>query len=152
GINGYGLFVVNDFGLSSQSFEGCKNLIVIEDITHNMEFISESKADYAFGSLRNVLPVPVGGFVRSMKAIHHLEETTFAEEVALEKLMGMVLKKKYLEGSFKEKQVFRELFINAETSFENNETFTSLPSLIEKYFFELDTEKIISLKKNNSFL
>src|SRR5690606_8544524 len=39
-----------------------------------------------------------------------------------------------------------------ETSFENNQTFASLPSLIEKYFFELDTKKIISVKKNNSLL
>lgn len=151
-INSHGLLIVNYFGLSSPSFEGYKNLIIIEDLTHNLELISDSKADYVFGSLRKVLPVPVGGFVKSKKAMPQLEEITFAEEVALEKLTGMVLKKKYLDGSFKEKQVFRELLINAETSFENNHTFTSLPSLIEKYFFELETEKIISVKKKNSFL
>jgi len=151
-INGYGLLVVNYFGLSSPSFEGYKNLIIIEDLTHNLELISESKADYVFGSLRKVLPVPVGGFVKSKKSLPQLEKSAFAEDVALEKLTGMVLKKKYLDGSFKEKQVFRELFINTETSFEHNHTFTSLPSLIEKYFFELETEKIISVKKKNSFL
>ena len=151
-VSDYGIIVVNYFGLGSPSLAGYKNLITVEDLTHNLELITESTADYVFGSLRKILPMPVGGFVKAKRTLSHLPKTDVAEEITLEKFAGMFLKKKYLEGSFKEKQVFRELFINAEISFENSQTFTSLPSLIENYFSELDIVKIIDKKKKNSNL
>jgi len=148
----HGIIVVNYFGLGSPSLTGYKNLITIEDLTHNLELIEESNADYVFGSLRKILPMPVGGFVKTKNTLSQLTKSDFAEEVTLEKLTGMVLKKKYLEGTFKEKEVFRDLLMNAETSFENSQTFTSLPLLLENYFFELEIAKIIDIKKKNSNL
>lgn len=151
-VSDYGIIVVNYFGLGSPSLTSYKNLITIEDLTHNLELIEESNADYVFGSLRKILPMPVGGFVKTKNTLSQLTKSDFAEEVTLEKLTGMVLKKKYLEGTFKEKEVFRDLLMNAETSFENSQTFTSLPLLLENYFFELEIAKIIDIKKKNSNL
>src|SRR5690606_33175876 len=59
------LLVVNYFGISIPNFEHLKNITIIEDVTHDLSKINHSKANYVFGSLRKILPVPVGGFVKS---------------------------------------------------------------------------------------
>ncbi len=146
------VLVVNYFGISIPDFSHLKNSAVIEDLTHDLSLINQSKADYVFGSLRKVLPVPVGGFVKSKEKLQEIASSLFSEEVALEKLSGMVLKKKYLEGKIKEKDIFRNLLIEAEHSFENLKTYTSLPLLVKEFFSELNIYKIISSKKHNSLL
>lgn len=146
------VLVVNYFGISIPDFAHLKNSAIIEDLTHDLSLINQSKADYVFGSLRKVLPVPVGGFVKSKEKLQEIASSLFSEEVALEKLSGMVLKKKYLEGKIKEKDIFRNLLIEAEHSFENLKTYTSLPLLVKEFFSELNISKIISSKKHNSLL
>lgn len=146
------VLLVNYFGISSPDFEHLKNIATIEDLTHNLSLISDSKADYIFGSLRKVLPVPAGGFVRSKIKLPDIPGTLFAEEVALEKFTGMFLKKKYLEDHFSEKEIFRDLLISAEHSFENIETNATLPFSVKEYLSELDLFKIIESKKDNVFI
>lgn len=146
------VLVVNYFGISVPDFSHLKNSVVIEDLTHDLSLINQSKADYVFGSLRKILPVPVGGFVKSKEGLDKIPPTLFSEEVALEKFSGMFLKKEYLEGKIKEKDTFRSLLIEAEHSFENLKTYSSLPMLVEEYFLGLDISKIITSKKNNSVL
>lgn len=144
------VLVVNYFGISIPDFAHLKNIAIIEDLTHDLSLINQSNADYVFGSLRKVLPVPVGGFVKSKEELQMIPSSLFSEEVALEKFSGMLFKKKYLDGKIKEKDTFRSLLIEAENSFENHQTYTSLPSLVHDYFFGLDICKIISSKKSNS--
>lgn len=146
------LLCVNYFGIQSADFSHFENIIKIEDLTHNLELMNQSKADYIFGSLRKVLPVPVGGFVKSKKKLPEILTTLFAEEVAQEKFSGMLLKKKYLEGSFTEKEIFRNLLISAERSFEDHDTYSLLPFAVKDHLLRLDISKIIESKKNNSLL
>ncbi|HMR18257.1 MAG TPA: hypothetical protein PKA53_03060 [Sphingobacterium sp.] len=146
------LLVVNYFGISALDFGHLKNISVIEDLTHDLSLINQSKADYVFGSLRKILPLPVGGFVKSKQRLDKIPPTLFSEEVAHEKFSGMLLKKKYLEGKIKEKDTFRNLFIQAEHSLGNLETYASLPLIVNVYFSGLDIFKIITSKKNNSLL
>lgn len=146
------VLVVNYFGISIPDFSHLKNCAVIEDVTHDLSLITQSKADNVFGSLRKILPVPVGGFVKSKEKLRAIDASLMAEEVALEKLTGMFLKKKYLSGSFKDKETFRQLLITAENSFENCKTFGRLPLMIESYFSDLDIDKIIKAKQSNSIL
>lgn len=146
----YVLLVVNYFGLSSAYFEYLRNIVVIEDLTHDLESINRSNADYVFASLRKILPVPVGGLVRSAERLPEIPVTLFSEEIVQEKISGMLLKKKYLEGSFTGKEIFRNLLTSAEQSFENHKTFTSLPFLATKYLLGLNVHKIMEAKKSNS--
>src|SRR5690606_547650 len=146
------LLVVNYFGISTANFEHLKNIKIIEDVTHDLSTFNLSKADYVFGSLRKILPVPVGGFVKSNEVLPKVPLTLFAENVTQEKFAGMLLKKKYLEGNFKEKEIFRALLINAEHSFENPDTFSILPQSVKGYLLGLDVTKIIEVKRQNSVL
>lgn len=146
------LLVVNYFGIQSVNYSHYKNMVKIEDLTHDFQKVNDSEADYVFGSLRKVLPLPVGGFVKSKERLPKIDSSLVAEEVALEKLSGMLLKKKYLDGNFKDKSIFRKLLIDAENSFENKNIFASLPSLIENYFLDLDIDKIIKEKQSNNIL
>ncbi|MDF2932673.1 MAG: hypothetical protein K0R36_2004 [Chryseobacterium sp.] len=150
--NLYVILLVDYFGVSSPDFDHLKDIITIKDLTHNLSLIGSSKADYIFGSLRKILPIPVGGFVKSKIKLPEIPCTLFAEDVAMEKFTGMFLKKKYLEGNFSEKEIFRDLLISAEHSFENIETNSALPFIVKEYLLELDISKIIECKKNNIFI
>src|SRR5690606_33107717 len=58
------VLVVNYFGVSMLDVTKYRSLVVIADLTHDLSAIEASQADYIFGSLRKVLPMPVGGFVK----------------------------------------------------------------------------------------
>lgn len=146
------ILVVDYFGINKIEINNLKNVIVIEDLTHNLKSCFLSTADYTFGSLRKVLPIGVGGFLFSNKGndLPILGSTLFAEEVAYKKMSGMYLKKLYLEGISKiEKSVFRELLVSAEECFDKVETISSLPKVVKCELENLDVDKIISIKKNN---
>lgn len=143
------VLVVNYFGISSPSFEHLKKIATIEDLTHDLCKVKDSKADFIFGSLRKALPLPVGGFVKSKLKLPEISCTLFAEEVALEKFTGMLLKKKYLDGQFLNKQVFREVLISAENSFGNLKTNAPLPLMVNEYLAGLNISKIIECRKKN---
>lgn len=148
----YAVLTVNYFGIAAPDFSHLSHIAVIEDLTHNLDLIKYSKADYVFGSLRKVLPLPAGGFVKSRYGLTQPPVTSFAEKAVLEKFAGMLLKSRYLRGEMQEKDVFRNLLIEAEHSFENLETFVSLSCAVKEYMSGLDIQGMISSKKQNALL
>ncbi|MBW8362826.1 MAG: hypothetical protein K0M56_11660 [Kaistella sp.] len=143
------ILLVSYFGSAAANAAHLKNIIKIEDITHDLETLHTSTADYVFGSLRKELPVPVGGFVKSSVNIPALQWTLAAETAAAVKLSGMVLKRQYLTGDFDNKAVFRDLLIKGENSFENLDTHGALPVLVKDYLLSLHVENILKAKRIN---
>src|SRR5690606_27558505 len=79
---------VDYFGLKKTSDYNFQHSIVFDDLTHNLDVLQESKADYCFGSLRKILPIPCGGFLFSpkKKQIPIGLESKFSEKVSIQKL------------------------------------------------------------------
>lgn len=144
------LMQVNYFGHTTAEPAHWKNVATIDDITHDVNRLHESTADYVFGSMRKELPVPVGGFVRTKTALPAPIYTDEAEAITLTKLCGMVLKQRYLEGQFDNKPVFREWLVMGEENFENRSAHGALPQLIQDYVFSLDVKTIKDAKKRNN--
>src|SRR5690606_14625404 len=125
-----------------------RNLVVIADLTHNLSAIETSQADYIFGSLRKVLPLPVGGFAKAKEEELPVPmESLKAEEALLQKWTAMCLKKQYLEMDLDVKALFRSLFIGGEETFDKEWTNAGLPTVMKPYLFSLDIERIIDTKR-----
>lgn len=146
------VLVVNYFGISIPDFSHLKNSAVIEDLTHDFSFINKSNADYVFGSLRKVLPVPVGGFVKSKEKLPDIGVSSCANAIAQEKKTGMLLKSKYLIGESVDKAVFRKVLIDAEHAFSNLDSFSEMPNTVVDIIKSIDVSKILDLKRKNSQL
>lgn len=146
------LLIVDYFGVNSPEVTHLKNIIKIEDVTHNLGAVHKSKSDYVFGSLRKTLPIPVGGFVKSKEKLPDIGVSSFAYEIAEEKKLGMLLKSKYLKGELVDKAVFREVLIDAEHAFSNLDSFSEMPNTVVDIIKSIDVSKILDLKKKNSQL
>jgi hypothetical protein len=139
------------FGVKKRTTKEYVNAFIIEDLTHNLLNIKNSKADYVFGSLRKELPLPVGGFLYSN--IHNnipkgkikLE----AKKIAFQKITAMYLKKQYLEGEISNKEEFREHYIASEDELGLKLEEAKLPRVAQAILEELDIEKILNQKANN---
>lgn len=142
---------VDFFGVKKLNTSFLKKSIIIDDLTHNLLSIKESKADYCFGSLRKQLPVGVGGFCRALKEdiTFSVSVNNFANKIALQKLSAMFLKSEYLAGKFENKETFRSLFIDAEHQFELKQTNSKLPEAIKSQLFALSEENLIQKTRNN---
>lgn len=140
----------NYFGFETPNFNKIKKAFVVEDSTHNLEGVLNSKANYVFGSLRKELPVPVGGFVFSDKnTIPVGKENLKADEIARKKLTAMSLKTLYLEAGSVDKSSFRKLFSDAESLLELDLKGAKLPKISELVFKKLNVQKILNQKKEN---
>ncbi len=142
---------VSFFGLSPLNLDKYKNIVVIEDLTHNILAFKDSKADYCFGSLRKQLPLPCGGFCYS-PIKKNLPVATYnlkSDEIASQKTAAMFLKREYLEGRFQQKEVFRNQFIEAEKKFGEEFTNGRMPGIVKVIFSELNIERILDAKKRN---
>lgn len=146
------LLVVDYFGISKLDYKQFQNLIIIEDLTHNLEYLNNSKAAYCFGSLRKTLPLPVGGFIKDNfnKDELQLTDSLYADEITYSKFAAMVLKNKYLLNEIEEKHTYRSLYVKSEQQFENLKTIANLPFFVKEYLFSLDVKKLLDLKKKNS--
>ncbi len=147
-LSEHAIILVSYFGFTLPS-DSLTHITKIADVTHDLTAANTNGADYTFGSLRKELPVPVGGFVKSAGHLNVPAYTAKAEEVALKKLSGMMLKKEYLEGTFEHKSVFRELLSEAETSFEHSGTHGALPPVAEAYIKGMKVSGIKKAKKSN---
>lgn len=144
------VLVVNYFGICSPNIAQYKQAIVIEDLTHDLSKIKDSEADYCFGSLRKILPVFVGGFLKSKhEKLEQLTLTPQADFAATQKWTGMFLKSKYLKGEFESKDTFRQLLIEGEQDFENFETYSTMPLQVVDYLKTLNVNSIINQKITN---
>lgn len=146
------LVIVDYFGVNSPEVTHLKNIIKIEDVTHNLASIHKSTADYVFGSLRKTLPIPVGGFVKSKEKLPDIGVSSCANEIAQEKKIGMLLKSKYLKGESVDKAVFREVLIDAEHAFSNLDSFSEMPNAVVDIIKSIDVSKMLDLKRKNSQL
>lgn len=142
---------VNFFGLNCLDLKDVKNCIKIDDFTHHLEGIDSSRADYCFGSLRKELPLPCGGFILSPTK-RNVPESTYnskAEEISVRKLAAMFLKKEYLSKKSENKDLYRELFIEAEHQFESNCTNAAMPLTSIAILKQLNIASILQRKKEN---
>lgn len=142
---------VDFFGVKKIDTSFIKKSVIIDDLTHNLLSIKETKADYCFGSLRKQLPIGVGGFCLGVKedVVFSVPFNDFANKVALQKLSAMFLKSEYLTGKFENKDVFRNLFVNAEHQFELIDTNSKFPQIIKSQLFALSEETLIQKTRNN---
>lgn len=146
------LVTVDYFGVNSPEITHLKNIIKIEDITHNLASIHKSTADYVFGSLRKTLPIPVGGLVKSKEKLPDIGVSSYANKITHEKKSGMLLKRKYLNGEDIDKAVFRKLLIDAEHAFSNLDSFSEMPNAVAEIIKSVDVNKMLDCKRNNSKL
>ncbi len=145
------VLIVDYFGMSKIDFSHLKESIIIEDFTHNIEDVYSSKAHYCFGSLRKVLPLPVGGFgySRNNPLVVKTSLNLQADYTAMKRLSAMVMKNLYLEGEITNKEIFRNLYSGTEEKFSNGYTFSKLPKFVNDYLNSLLILKLIKAKKNN---
>jgi hypothetical protein len=139
------------FGIKKLNLVSFKNIIQVEDITHNILESEKSKADYCFGSLRKELPVPVGGFCSSPKnkPLPSSKYNFESEQVSIQKLTAMFLKNLYLSGNWENKSEIRNLFIDAENKFEFEVTNTLIPHTSKTILSKLDCKTILETKHKN---
>ena len=139
------------FGAATLDLHSYKRSVIIDDITHDIFAYKESRADYCFGSLRKLLPLPCGGICYSPKGkeLPHAECNLESDQLALQKIAAMVLKKDYLEGRIPEKGIWRDQMIDAERKFDNEFTKSGMPQVVQTIFSGLDIKAILEAKKNN---
>jgi hypothetical protein len=94
-------------------------VMVLEDHTHDpyAAWARDSRADYAFASLRKTLPVPDGAVVWSPRGLPLAEAPPLSEARALaaaQRLEAMTLKRRYLRGEHVSKEAFRRLAVGGE--------------------------------------
>jgi hypothetical protein len=142
---------VDFFGIKKLDTSFLKKSVIIDDLTHNLLSFNESNADYCFASLRKQIPIAVGGFCLSKNNDFNSQigETDLANKTAVQKLTAMYLKSLYLKENFKEKDIFRELYIQAEENFESIETNSRLPNIIQSQLFSLNPEGLIQGTRKN---
>ena len=142
---------VSFFGMDLADTTHFTETVVIEDISHNLQAIKTSGAQYCFGSLRKELPMPVGGFCFSPlgysipKGIQNHE----SEIVTEQKINAMQHKYNYLKGIHEDKNIYRTLFAGAEAQFEASFTQAALPKKAMDILQLLDMDAILLQKRKN---
>ena len=142
---------VDYFGLGSLDFSSYQNIIVIDDLTHNLERVKDSTANYIFGSLRKILPIPTGGFLASNKDIFipFGNDTDIGFLATIKKITAMSLKKDYIDTGKGDKNLFRQLYIEGEVLLNSSTGSTSMPLLSKSFLKELDVKFILDSKREN---
>jgi len=142
---------VDFFGLGLMSTDFIQKSVVVEDLSNNLLKLVESKANYCFASLRKQLPVPVGGISKDflLKYSPINDGNQFPEDVASEKIAAMFLKAKYLDGEFKAKQVYRNLYIKSEKSFSSCHTNSYIPTSAKNILLNLSHKELINKTHKN---
>lgn len=111
------LLVVNQWGVRARpdlSSLRDRGVTLVEDHTHDpwSTWSEESDADYCLASLRKTLPISDGGVLWSPQE-HRLPAQPLTSEEGLQassnKLAGMLLKSRYLDGTYHDKDRYREL-------------------------------------------
>jgi len=101
-----------------------KGVVLIEDHSHDplSGWVSDSKADYAFASLRKTFPVPDGAILWSPKGLSLPDEPLNNDWTGSAlKLAAMILKKGYIDGDSGEnvKDIYRGFQIKGEAMIGN---------------------------------
>ncbi len=141
---------VNFFGINRIDTSVLKEIVIIEDCSHDLLSLNTTNSDFAFASLRKQLPVPVGGVIASKKNI------TFEpiinndiERLAIKKTLAMFLKREYLKNAVGDKDLFRKYYVDSEEEFSEFKEGYQLPTLAKNILNSLDVIKIINKKTEN---
>src|SRR5690554_6593069 len=142
---------VDYFGFSRISSHLPTSVVIIDDLTHNIGDAFSSTADYCFGSLRKVLPIPCGGFLYSSynKKLPTAPPNEFAEGISMMRLTAMYLKTHYLNGDAVDKNLFRRFFLESEARFSDSRTFAEIPASSLAILPFIDVESILKAKRRN---
>lgn len=142
---------VDFFGISMMNTNFLKKSIVIEDLSNNLLKLCNSSANYCFASLRKQLPIAAGGICKNLifnlNTNHHSNQ--FSENVASEKIAAMLLKAKYLNGEFKDKEEYRNLYMKSEKSFSDSQTNSNIPESVKNIFLSLPHKELILKTRSN---
>jgi hypothetical protein len=118
------LFRMNYFGIREFRSSRDLKIPVIEDHSHDLigDWALNSNADWCIASLRKTLPIAEGGILWSPKR-HTLpklpNQSEFNVQLSERRWKAMQLKKDYLSGKITDKGLFRPIFIETESQFEN---------------------------------
>jgi len=139
------------FGMKTADASFLKNTIIVEDLTHNLKACDTSNAHYCFGSLRKELPVGVGGFCYSPRALEIPMggANSDADKLAELKIEAMSQKQAYLSGSSEDKTTYLEQFAKGESQFEAIYTQATMPEIAKRQLFSLDMDKLLVQKEKN---
>lgn len=146
-------FRMNFFGLRAYRSEKHIPVPVIEDHSHDLsgDWAINSSADWCIASLRKIIPIPEGGVLWSPKG-HTLdlqpELTSFNDSLAQKRWHAMELKSKYLKGEIKDKESFRQLYIETEEAFDEP-GISSLDMRSMEFLESFDLNSWNLAKKNN---
>ena len=152
-------FVIQYFGFFSPSIEEKvsffkkRGMLVIEDATHSW-FSKKNHSpysDYVFSSFRKWTGVPGGAVVIKCgeKFFMPLPEKTNIEYVTLRR-KAFEFKKCYFFGEADKKNIFLELFSQAERNLEKDYKNYKIPGDVEKSILSLDVQKISRLRRENA--
>lgn len=146
------ILVVNYFGLHSYNDFSEFPITVIEDHTHDIlgSWATQSQADWCFASLRKCLPISEGGMVWSPAGYVLGSDNVQmnADAVFERRQLAMLLKKEYLNNNFFNKDLFRELFVETESIYENL-PISGLSSFSKDYLARFDVVTFLNNKKKN---
>ena len=142
---------VTFFGLKRLKLSNLRKACIVDDVTHDILAFDKSEADYCIGSLRKVLPLPCGGFCYSplQKELPQAESNAESEKLGFQKATAMFLKSEYLEGRFKQKDFYRNVFIDAESKFGDEYTAANMPSVAKGILAGLNISSIAQKKREN---
>lgn len=151
---GDALLRVNYFGLGDSEYN-YNNIgaVVIEDHTHDLcsSWARNSKADWCIASLRKTLPIAAGGVLWSPKGNRLPEQMPASIEcrnMATMRYEAMQLKKRYLLGTYDNKEEYRSLFIRSENMIEALDGSGIDPQTYQ-IISTLDITKWTELRKKN---
>jgi len=147
------LLRMNYFGIRAFRDSGKIPVPVIEDHSHDLigDWPRNSNADWCIASLRKTLPIPEGGILWSPKGHKLPDKPNQTEEnscLVKKRWEAMILKKDYLLHRLQDKNKFRRLFIETETSFDKL-PISSLTNDCKEYLEKFNIALWYKQKENN---
>ena len=125
-LSGDLVIAVNLFGIKKQEpwqdwQQENPNIILIEDHTHDpfSPWAKNSRADYATSSLHKTLPIPDGGILWSPKNLPLPQPLGKESSGSYKRLMGMVLKRAYLDGLAVNKEDYLRLCVDGQNELDD---------------------------------
>lgn len=164
----YGVvLIINYFGFIGQNnliIEKIKNfdkkIIIIEDWSH-LSFIPyelnyyKSKADFVFGSLRKIFPVPDGGFILNDKKYKYRYNLNIDDYLVNTKILGKCIRYLYINKYLLEKECNERLYLklleNGEKYLDKTIQINRISKISLKLLSKLKFKEIYETRRRNYF-
>ncbi len=151
------LLAVNTFGMyGPERYDANRfgnNIILVEDHSHApfSKYATMSNADYSIASLRKVLPVGSGAYLKSNRALPVAGAVRRCEHQDAVFFDAARKKKAYLEGGYGDKSAFLKLYADLESIVERNTEARSIGEESEKLLFGLNIGALQRSRAENFF-